>query len=253
MRFLFVYETFASEARELLESHAVNDVHLVVARRRELCPRPADLILLRANVGADAAACQIDRKYRKSVEPYVHFTVEPKKFRVHDQLLREWLLAYPPEEPSPPLPSEAFESAAKSTRRLVLCDNALKTADELDDMRWSFAAKAAQVLARMSMGDDTLGPPRNWSSAHAVPFAVNGRVRFTYKVTLRGTAHSLTTEWHLKLGDKTARERAARIYFCQMSIEGQQWVLVAFVGPHPEDGGYTANFGEISTSENPEH
>ena len=102
MRFLFVYQDVASQARELLSELTVKDVHVVVTRKGETGPNPVDA-LLEQHRGSEAAACQLDRKYRKNVSDLVTFSAEPKKFRVTDQVLREWLV--PTASSSKTLPS----------------------------------------------------------------------------------------------------------------------------------------------------
>jgi len=90
-------------------------------------------------------------------------------------------------------------------------------------------------LARYADGED-LGPLRNWKDNYGVDFAPNGRVKHEYVITWRGHEREGTTEWHLKEGDKTERESAARIYFERVDFETEVKVVVFYVGPHPEDG-----------------
>lgn len=247
MRFLFVYETAAGEARDLLNELLVTDVHVVVARRGELQPRAEDMAILQAHAGAEAAACQLNRKYRKNVIAYVAFTVEPKKFRIEDQLLREWLLGGDREEGgrSSEQPKVAFERAAEETPALVVHSNGLARANELDESRWAFAAKAAALLSRQASGGESLGPFREWGATQGVAFAANGQVTFRYKVEVGDSRSDEFSQWHLKAGDRTTADRAARIYFTVAQVGGLSLVLVAYVGPHPSDGTYTVDFGRI--------
>jgi hypothetical protein len=92
VRFLFVYQDYGEQAERLVAELGVQDVRVIIARKGSVGPNAAEMALLRSNMGADAAACELIRKYRREVSPYVQFTLEPKKFRIDDQVLREWLL-----------------------------------------------------------------------------------------------------------------------------------------------------------------
>jgi hypothetical protein len=247
MRFLFVYETAAGKVRDLLAELLVQDVHVIVARRGELSPRSADQALLEQHSGAEAAACELNRKYRKNVQGFVTFTVEPRKFRAEDRQLRDWLTRRDPAEESPrtwPAPETAFLDAATSPS-LCLLSGALDTANRLDESRWAFAAKSADLLRNHADGGSDLGPFREWQANHGVAFAANGRVEYRYRASTRTDRYNRPSQWHLKAGDRTSPELAARIYFTVAELDGKSIVLVAHVGPHPSDGSYSADFGEI--------
>lgn len=123
----------------------------------------------------------------------------------------------------------------------MLHTDALKHADDLVEHRWEFAALGAELLARYALGE-SLGPLRNWKSAHGVDFATNGQVTYKY----RGSSGSETcdgrTDWHLKEGDNTTRESAARIYFARVEFSSGTRVVVFYVGPHPKDGERAVSF-----------
>lgn len=247
MRFLFVYETAAGKARDLLSELLVTDVRIIVARKGELEPRPEELLLLEKNRGAEAAACELNRKYRKNVLPLVRFTVEPKKFRVEDQQLRAWLLGGDEidAEGAQQRPKNAFDQAAAASPTLLVHPAALGSADLLDEARWAFAAKSAALLGQHASGAGELGPLRLWEAAHGVAFAANGRVTYSYSIEVGGDRWTGSSEWHLKAGDSTTAERAARVYFATATLAGVTLILVAYVGPHPADGAYTADFGTV--------
>lgn len=241
MRFLFVYQDYATQARKLLDELDVRDVELVIARKNAISPTEPELARLRTHSGADAAACEINRIYRKSAAAFVTFCCTPKKFRFEDRQLRDWLV--PPGQG--PLihaaPSDAFRTAASGCPRLLLHPDALKAADELAAHRRAFANLAATLLARWASGE-SLGPPREWKSTHGVDFAPNGRVAFKYAGTCGSDAREGRTEWHLKEGDNTTRASAARVYFARVEFPSGTQVVVFYVGPHPEDGERSVTF-----------
>ncbi len=244
MRFLFVYETYAVQVRSLLAELLISDVEVILVRKNSVEPNDVELELLQGHPGAEAAACEINRKYRKNVEGLVTFTIAPKKFRFEDQLLRQWLLDDVEPEAAAPAPLKSFERARAAESRLVFHPNALEVVDELDASRWAFAEKSAKLLEVLAKGD-SLGPFRSWEGEHGVAFAANGRVRYAYSWEAGGKRGERESEWHLKAGDKTSRDKAARIYFISEEIEGKVLVLVAYAGPHPQDGLHRVDFGTI--------
>ncbi len=247
MRFLFVYETCASKARSLISELLLTDVELVIARRDESKAGDAVLEILRAHRGAEAAACGLNRKYRRSVQGYVTFTVEPKKFRFEDQLLRQWLVGGNDEsdQGEPASPRDAFTRAEALTPCLLLSESALDLADDVDPSRWPFIARSADLLSRLAADDPQLGPLRNWEQQFGISFAANGQVGFSYSVEVGGDRWSSVTYWHLKAGDRTWPSNAPRIYFASTTLAAKRLVLVAYVGPHPRNGTMSVDFGRF--------
>jgi hypothetical protein len=229
---------FEEPARKLVDSHALRDVKIVVVTRKNVvAPTQEELKLLQQYQGAEAVACQINRKYRKTIAPFVDLKYTPKKFRVDDQQLMAWLIPVDQGATTYEKPRTAFLQAAQHTSRLVLHPDALKRADELPEHRWAFAGLGAALLARYANGE-IQGAIRRWEADHGIKFAVNGRVRFKYRVTCGTEHHVSKTEWHLKEGDNTTRESAARVYFDRVEFSTGVWVVVFYVGPHPPDGEY---------------
>jgi hypothetical protein len=68
-------------------------------------------------------------------------------------------------------------------------------------------------------------------------FAANGQVKFQYSIDGLGTISNRACEWHLKDGDHTTRECAARVYFDRVELlSGRTLVIVFYCGPHPPEG-----------------
>jgi hypothetical protein len=190
----------------------------------------------------DIALCEIDRSYRKSLGN-LDFGIQSKVFRADDQNLRNWLLPPPPAiREVTPAPTLSFNKVCGENARLVLADRALERADEIAEHRWLFVSKAANLLARLSRGDD-LGSMRDWTHLHGVPFAANGKVKYSFR--LPNQRMWKTIEWHLKEGDHTTPESAARIYFCREAVGGIDHIIVFYVGPHPPSGTYDSSLSDI--------
>ena len=238
MRFLVVYQDFSKPAQEVVDRLGVEDVTVLIVRKGERNASAEFLAELQAHPNAPTAVCQVVRKFRRSIEALVDIQYKPKNFRPDDQQLANWLLPPDTVDESFLAPAEALTKAIQKAKHLVAADRALEHADELAQHRWKFANRSADLLARYADGED-LGPLRNWKESHGVDFAANGRVSYEYVVTSKGENAEGTTEWHLKEGDKTARESAGRIYFERVEVAGEVKVLVFYVGPHPDDGNYS--------------
>lgn len=238
MRFLVIYQDFSKPAQELVDRLCIDDVQVLIVRRGEREPSAEFLKVLEQHPNAPTAVCQVVRSFKQSIEAALDIQYVTKKFRVDDQQLTNWLLPVDAEKDAIVAPSEALAAAVQRAEHLVVADGALDHADELAAHRWKFANLSASLLARYADGED-LGPLRNWRQAHGVDFAANGRVRYSYLISANGADVEGSTEWHLKEGDNTTRESAARIYFERVEVGGRVKICIFYVGPHPSDGNYS--------------
>lgn len=235
MRFLVVYQDFSQPAQKLVEQLCPNDVRILLVRKGEREASAGFLEEFKKYPKAPTAVCQVVRTFRKSIEPLLDIQYTTNKFRPDDQQLKEWLRPNAIEKEAPLAPSKALKEAALTAKHLVFANDALNSADELADHRWKFINTSALLLARYANGEN-LGPLRNWKQTHGVDFAPNGQVRYIYSISMDGAKAEGCTEWHLKEGDNTTRESAARIYFARVDMSGSVRICVFYVGPHPEDG-----------------
>ncbi len=236
MRFLFVYQDYADKARKLVETLAVNDVTVIVARKKEDYPSREELNLIGIRQ-PPAAICQVVRRYKKNIGDLVDIEYEAKTFRENDLQLKEWLQPTPVAVVQPLRPSEAFANALAGCENLIIARQALAAVDEIHQRRWAFIQSASMLLRRHAQGED-LGPMRDWEAQFGVAFAANGQVSYCCDVPSRKHKWP-ASEWHLKEGDKTSADDAPRIYFDVLEIDGQRRVIVSYAGPHPKDGEYT--------------
>lgn len=237
MRFLFVYQDYVVDARRLVESLSVRDVTVIPVRKGATGPTAEERSLLHNNIGADAALCSVNRKYKGGIKALLALRYESKDFRFEDQILKAWLLPEHVVRELPGKPSAAFEAAAASSP-LVIAPYALLDADLLPAHRWDFTTVSAKMLARYANGERDLGALRSWKALYGVDFAANGQVSFQYTITWNGEEVRHTSEWHLKEGDNTTPESAARIYFDRVAFKRGARVVVFRVGPHPRPGKY---------------
>jgi hypothetical protein len=229
VRYLFVYHDFAARAQDLISRLGVVDVSIIIARKGE--KQPSDEDLERIGHGKPAgAACQIHRKFKQAITPMVNLQYESKIFRIEDKQLESWLLNTKGSTATPiPSPTLSFKECSKDSPHLLFATQALARADEIDPSRWPFIHKAARLLARYADGE-AVGPMREWKALHGVEFAPNGRIRYGGHPPSKFPP----TEWHLKEGDRTTAELAARIYFDHTEHDGADVVIVFYVRRPPD-------------------
>lgn len=131
------------------------------------------------------------------------------------------------------LPSIAFQNAAMKESQLLLATNALNNADRIHTDRHEFTNRAADALRDYAVQLERKGTNIViYFKERQLQFASSGRTTLKYTVYRSGKViKSSETKWHLKEGDATSQELAARVYFD--NIEG--YVAVLYVGPHPKD------------------
>jgi len=237
MRYLFVYQDVSQPARDLVERLGVEDVEIIIVRKGEREVSRDVRARLRATPGANAVICQVTRKYQRDAARLVNVDLIIGEFREGDRQLLDWLVPPATEAEKFSLPSESFLEAEGNSAHLVLARDALDSADSLAEHRHRFASKAANLLRRCANGE-AVGPMRGWKESHGVDFAPVGKVSVAYSITCAGETKTGKSQWHLKEGDNTSVESAARVYFDRIEFQGVSKIVVFLVGPHPDDGEY---------------
>ena len=238
MRFLIVYQDFSKLANDVVALLGVEDITVLSVKKGERAASAELLAVLKEYPDAPTAICQVVRKFRKSIEPLVDIQYETKKFRSDDQRLKDWIQPTGTTKEAFLNPHRAMLDASTRAEHLVIAEHALDVADKIASHRWKFVNLSADLLARYAEGED-LGASRNWKQEYGVDFAANGGVRYNYHMVANGDHTSGSSEWHLKEGDNTSRESAARIYFDRIVVGGLVKICVFYVGPHPEGSSYS--------------
>lgn len=239
MRFLVIAQDYVAKAKALLHELDVRDVEVIgqPLRANEVSP---DVIAKLKAQGAppEASLIRLDKKYRKQVEALVKVKHVEKEFRATDPHLRAWLA--PPKGEADvryKLPSIEFSSAAaESDGLLVLAPNSLARIDEVPEHRYNFMGEAAALLLRLAKGEN-LGPTRYWKEKYGIAHAGTGQVTCGYTLECGEESVEMDCQDHLKSGDFTTPESAARVYFLRAQFTKPR-VVVSYAGPHPPDGRY---------------
>jgi len=242
MRLLVVHRDQVSTARTLIDDLDADDVEIIVYSGEKVLGGDIQE-RLRANPGSELVLVGVRSKYHgllqnecKNYDCSIRHNLS--SISGSTITLRQWLGA-PSAADEILKPSEAFLKAAREQPRLIIAERALEYADQLTGLRFGFANNAASALAdyaqRAGMHVGDLG---SFFQDREVIYAVNGQVRVSYKIVVDGRVVSTrSTEQHLKKGDNTQWQNAARVYFDAIEDRGTGLVVMLYCGPHP-----SANF-----------
>lgn len=232
MRFLVVYKDYVRDAKNLLAELGISDVQ-VLACGWEKEPAGDARRQLAHNPGAEVGFVGVNKKYRKAVGKRLGCREAANVATVVSgrATLAAWLR---PADVAPPAwaePDEAFRRAADGQPRLIFAVGALDQANRISELRVPFANRAAAALARYAAAGGTAsGGLKQFFAEQGVNFAVGGEIIVTYRLHRRGVAPiTKSSQWHLKEGDHTTADDAARVYFHNAG----GIVVVLRCGPHP--------------------
>ncbi len=241
MRLLVVYKDQAEEARKLIAELAPEDVVLAVIGPGRTVRGKALLERLDEARGSEIAVVGVNRKLQRSLENDFgcKIVLAVASVRGAGAALRDWIVPATAVSPDILSPSVALAEAASAAPMLLLARAALRDADALATHRYPFVNQAATALRELAnAGAVVPGGLDRFFTNYRVRFAPSGAISVTFHVYQNGSLVEgpCTTEWHLKAGDHTQRDAAARIYFCTKKVEGTSYVLVLYCGPHPGAG-----------------
>lgn len=131
-------------------------------------------------------------------------------------------------------PSDFIRQLAGELGVLLIADGALDTCDQAAPHRHDFIRKAATALADAATnGLD--GRFDAYCSERGLLHAQSGGSTFSVSVLSGGAIvqqHQCQT--HLKQGDKTTKEAAARVYYTFVSVNAERYAALLYAGPHPD-------------------
>lgn len=136
--------------------------------------------------------------------------------------------------PDPPL-SQHIAKAVASSPRLVLIGDAIELCDGLPDYRQGFVTSAMEAFVELVAGNGCGVGLEEFFKTRNLHFAKTGGIQTKLKISVNGKVirdevHNL----HLKSGDRTSPQGAARIYFQMLNHEQLLWIFLLYVGPHPD-------------------
>lgn len=131
------------------------------------------------------------------------------------------------------LPSEYFRQVCDANPRVIVADQVYVTCNQVEPIRRDFLKRAINALAEF-VRDGSNGPIETFFRTRQLNHAKTGPNRSTLNLTFRGrVVVSETVETHLKQGDATTPQGAARLYYHHTMVDGDRCVVVTYAGPHP--------------------
>jgi hypothetical protein len=136
------------------------------------------------------------------------------------------------------LPSEYFRQVCDSNPQVIIVEQVYETCDLVEPLRRDFLKRAVEALAEFARDGsngriDAFFRQRQLTHAQNGPNESTLELRFGEKVALKETVQA-----HLKQGDATTPQGAARLFYHHTIVEGARYVIVTYAGPHPE-GSFT--------------
>jgi len=154
---------------------------------------------------------------------------------IYERLLHEII----PDEDLVPaqegLPSEYFRAASEASPQLIFAEDVFDVCDQVAKHRHAFMKKAADAFSDMVAKNGQVGPAETFFTTLGLEHAQSGGIQTTLQVN-KGTnnIYNKTSSVHLKQGDKTSPQAAARIYYHSFLHNTRCYVVVLYAGPHPD-------------------
>lgn len=133
------------------------------------------------------------------------------------------------------LPSECFRAASEVSPQLIFAEDVFKVCDQVAIHRYAFMKKAADAFSEMVARNGHVGPIDTFFATLGLEHAQTGGIQTTLEVNKGASSiYHKTSSVHLKQGDKTTLQAAARIYYHSFLHETRCYVVVLYAGPHPD-------------------
>jgi len=133
------------------------------------------------------------------------------------------------------LPSEYFRAVSEAIPQLIFADDVFDVCDQVAKHRHAFMKKATDAFSEMVAMNGQVGPADTFFTKLGLEHAQTGGIQTTLQVN-KGVSniYNKTSSVHLKQGDKTTPQAAARIYYHSFLHETRCFVVVVYAGPHPD-------------------
>lgn len=135
------------------------------------------------------------------------------------------------------LPSERFQRSADRYADYLIMAGALDSCDEIDPVRFRFLYDSGEALEEFCRKRGVMGKPLfHFFEEKGLDLATTGGITTTLRLMRNGRqlGSAYDSQNHLKDGDGTTPQAAARIYFQYLDKDGQFRLLLFYVGPHPD-------------------
>lgn len=136
------------------------------------------------------------------------------------------------------LPSERFRRSAARYENYLVLSGALDQCHEVDRSRFRFLYKSSDALEELCRKRGEIGRTLfQFFEEKGLDLATTGGITTTLRLVRQGRQIGAPKESqnHLKEGDGTTPQAAARVYFQYLGAREQFKLALFYVGPHPTD------------------
>lgn len=134
------------------------------------------------------------------------------------------------------LPSVCVQRACEKTPNFIVVGNAIDQCDAIAPGRRGWVKEAIDALVEIVVLKGNVGESLEvFFQGRQLYLARSGGITVSLDVMLNGKkAHAVSTNDHLKKGDRTTPQAAVRIYYHLATVNEQFYVFLLYLGPHPE-------------------
>lgn len=132
-------------------------------------------------------------------------------------------------------PSACIRELANGNRNFLIAAGAIDLCDAVADLRYSWIRLAAESLAEIAEKNGDVGTFESYFESKNITHAKTGGISISLTVTRNGIKiYSGSINTHLKKGDATTPQSAARVYYHHLRERDVSYILLLYAGPHPE-------------------
>ncbi|WP_148650212.1 hypothetical protein [Lysobacter capsici] len=135
------------------------------------------------------------------------------------------------------MPSERFERSANRHTNYLIMPGALAQCNAVDPSRFRFLYKSGDALEEFCRKRGAIGKTLfHFFEEKGLDLATTGGITTVLRLMRQGRqlGAAQRSQIHLKEGDATTPQAAARIYFQHLDENGQFRLALFYVGPHPD-------------------
>jgi hypothetical protein len=140
---------------------------------------------------------------------------------------------FPQGKPRELLPSEYFSAVADRQKNILIPGGSIASCNDVAKHRYKFLRTAADALEKLA-ADGLQDTIENFFKAYELLHAQSGGIVAKLEVFRAGKSqHTGSCQTHLKQGDSTKKNAAARVYYYRFDMD-KPYVAILYAGPHPD-------------------
>lgn len=133
------------------------------------------------------------------------------------------------------LPSSHIQSVLDRTPTLIPLGDAISLCDAVAPGRYAWVNNAIDALADIIRAKGQVGEFEAFFSQRGIKHAQSGGITVSLDVARPKAAMlQVKCNTHLKVGDKTTPQSAARLYYHAYGGDPDYYIFLLYLGPHPE-------------------